>query len=114
MGWLRSGMDAGLKKLTTIEKIKKDPNLYDVVIIGTPVWNNTMSTPIRTYILQYKENFKEVAFFCTQDGYENAALKDMELLCCKRPIATLKLRRKELKNEEYFEKIKEFASKIKK
>jgi len=83
LGWLRSGRDAGSKKLTTIEKIKMHPNLYDVVIIGTPVWNNKMSTPIRTYISEYREHFKEVAFFCTQDGSENAAFKDMKFYAAK-------------------------------
>jgi len=110
---LRSGRDAGSKKLTTIEKIKMHPNLYDVVIIGTPVWNNKMSTPIRTYISECREHFKEVAFFCTQDGPENAAFKDMEVLCGKKPVALLKLRRKqEVETEEYVEKVKQFVAKI--
>ncbi len=65
LGWLKSGRDAGSKKLTTIEETKNDPGLYDVVAIGTPVWNGTMSTPIRTYIVQHRESFKKVAFFCT-------------------------------------------------
>ncbi|MEM3403624.1 MAG: hypothetical protein QXJ17_03660 [Nitrososphaeria archaeon] len=79
----RSGRDAGSKKLTIIEKIKKHPRMYDVVVIGTPVWNNTMSTPIRTYILQYREQFKKIAFFCTQECSENVAIKDIEFYAAK-------------------------------
>lgn len=113
LGWLRCGRDAGLKKLTIIEKTRKHPCMYDVVVIGTPVWNNTMSTPIRTYISQYREHFKKVAFFCTQDGSESAAIKDMEILCGEKPIASLKLRRKrEVETEEYVEKVEQFAAKI--
>jgi len=35
LGFLRSGLEATLKRLTTIEEIKNDPASYDVVIIGT-------------------------------------------------------------------------------
>lgn len=112
LGWLRSGRDAGSKKLTTIKEIKKHPSVYDLIIIGTPVWNNTMSTPIRTYITQYREHFKELAFFCTQAGSKNAAIKDMEILCGKKPVESLELRRKEVETEEYVEKVKQFVAKI--
>jgi flavodoxin len=112
LGWLRSGREASSKKLTTIEKMKRHPDLYDIVIIGTPVWCNTMSTPIRTYISQYGGHFREVAFFCTQYGSENSALKDMEVLCGKKPVASLKLRREEVKSGEYVDKAKQFCAKI--
>jgi hypothetical protein len=36
-----------------------------MVAIGTPVWNHTMSTAIRTYLTKYKDIFRKVAFFCT-------------------------------------------------
>jgi hypothetical protein len=26
-----------------------DPNDYDLVLVGTPVWNASVSTPVRTY-----------------------------------------------------------------
>jgi flavodoxin len=48
LGWLRSGMDATFKRFTVIEEVKKNPVSCDIVIIGTPVWNSTMSAPIRT------------------------------------------------------------------
>lgn len=50
LGWLSSGRDATLNKLTKIDKPEKPPELYSVTIIGTPVWNSRVSTPIRTYI----------------------------------------------------------------
>ena len=50
IGWIRAGRDAGAKRLTEIEEPQRDPGLYGLVIIGTPIWNGTISTPIRTYI----------------------------------------------------------------
>jgi hypothetical protein len=53
--YLRSGMDTTFKRLPVTKKTEKDPALYDVVAIGTPVWATKMSTPVRTYLFQNKE-----------------------------------------------------------
>jgi flavodoxin len=112
LGWLRSGRETLSKKLTTIEKIRKNPDLYDLIIIGTPVWNSTVSTPIRTYISQYRERFKEVAFLCTQGGSGHDAFNDMEDLCGKKPVAILPLRGQEVENGEYTDKVKQLVARI--
>ena len=65
-GWLRSGKDAMMKKLTILKEITKNPESYDLIIIGTPIWSSNMSTPIRTYIADNKDKLKDVAFFCTE------------------------------------------------
>jgi flavodoxin len=114
VGWIRAGRDAQRGNLTTLEKVKNDPAIYDVVVIGTPVWASTLSTPIRTYISQYKGSFRKVAFFCTQSGNKESPFNEMELLCEKKPIAILTLLRKqEVESDQYAEKIDNFVSKIK-
>ena len=69
-GFLSAGTDANLRKLTAIKEIKNNPSLYDLVIVGTPIWSSNISTPIRTYLFLYKEEFKKVAFFCTRLGLD--------------------------------------------
>jgi len=66
LGYLRSGSDAFLKRLAAIKETRTDPALYDIVIIGTPIWAYVMSSPIRTYLSRNKNRFKQVAFFCTR------------------------------------------------
>ncbi|MEM3648678.1 MAG: flavodoxin [Thermoproteota archaeon] len=112
LGWLSSGMDATLKRLTKIEKPEKPPELYEVVVIGTPVWNSTVSTPVRTYIMEYKNRFKRVAFFCTQYGSQSNALKEMEALCGRKPVATLMLRRSRVETGEYADAVRQFCTQI--
>lgn len=113
-GWLRSGKDAMMKKLTTLEKINKNPDLYDLVIIGTPIWGSNMSTPIRTYISEHKDKFKNVAFFCTEGSRGGVkCFKNMAKLCDKKPMATLEINKKEMKKEIYIDKIKDFVEEIK-
>ncbi|GAG62004.1 unnamed protein product, partial [marine sediment metagenome] len=68
LGFLSAGTDANFRRLTAIKEIKNTPSLYDLVIIGTPIWSSNISTPIRTYLFLYKEEFKKLAFFCTRLG----------------------------------------------
>ena len=113
-GWLRSGKDAMMKKLTILEKINKNPDLYDLVIIGTPIWASNMSTPIRTYISEHKDKFKNVAFFCTEGSRGGVkCFKNMAKICDKKPMATLEINKKEMKKEIYIDKIKDFVEEIK-
>jgi len=112
LGWLSSGMDATLKRLTRIEKPVKPPELFDVTVIGTPVWNSTVSTPVRTYIVEYRDRFKQVAFFCTQYGSKSDALKEMEALCGRKPVATLMLRRSQVETGDYADVVRQFCAQI--
>ncbi|MFX1392136.1 MAG: flavodoxin family protein [Promethearchaeota archaeon] len=114
-GWLRSGKDAMRKKLTILKKINKNPALYDLIIIGTPIWASNMSTPIRTYITETKDKLKNVAFFCTEGskGGEKC-FKMMADLSDKKPVATLEINRKDIKKKIHIEKINDFTQEIKK
>ena len=113
LGYLSAGKDATLKELTKIEKVNNDPASYDIVIIGTPIWNHTISTPIRTYLTQYKDSFKKVAFFCTQQYTDDNPFEEMESLCGKTPVATLRLhRKKEAEADQYMKKVEEFIDRI--
>jgi flavodoxin len=81
LGFLQSERDAARNRLTVLEPLIHDPALYDVVALGTPVWNGLMSSPMRTYITNNKAKFNRVAFFCTQGGNENKKLfSDMQAL----------------------------------
>jgi flavodoxin len=103
IGWLGCGRDALFKKLTEIEN-KKRPEEYDVAIIGTPVWAGTISSAIRTYLLQNK--FNKTAFFCTCGGDKGKTFNEMEKLSTK-PQAVLELKYKEI--NECKGKIKSFC-----
>lgn len=113
-GYWLSGKDATLRKLTVLEKSEKDLNNYDLVLIGTPIWSWNMSVPVRTYIIENKDNFKEVAFFCTMGGSGNErAFGEMAEIVNKKPIATLTLKTIEVVKETAEDKINDFVNKIK-
>lgn len=111
LGFLRSGYEAMRKKLTVIMETKYDPSQYDLVIIGTPVWAGVMSVPVRTYILNNKGKMNRVAFFCTHSMKDAPKIfKDMEEACQKVPIATVKIRTKEIVEGKHLEKVNAFVS----
>ena len=114
LGFLSAGTDANLRRLTAIKEIKNNPSLYDLVIIGTPIWSSNISTPIRTYLFLYKEEFKKVAFFCTRLGSDSKKVfDDMKNLSQKTPIALLKLTSREVARDQYMQKVKEFTKNLK-
>ena len=110
-GHLVAGKDAVLRKFTEIEEVKKDLSQYDLVVVGTPVWAWGMTPAIRTYLS--KNKFNKLAFFCTQDGSGGKrTFREMEEMT-KQPVAVLSLIKKEIKNSQYQEKVKEFCDKLK-
>jgi flavodoxin len=65
VGWLRSGMEATTNKNASINESKYDLASYDLVIVGTPIWNGRISSPMRTYLNQNKDGLRRAGFFCT-------------------------------------------------
>ncbi|OFW54815.1 MAG: hypothetical protein A2163_05370 [Actinobacteria bacterium RBG_13_35_12] len=114
VGFLSAGTDANLRRLTAIKEIKYDPSLYDLVIIGTPIWSSNISTPIRTYLFLFKEEFKKVAFFCTRLGSDSKKVfADMKNLSQKAPLVVLELTTREVARDQYIQKVKEFIENLK-
>jgi flavodoxin len=114
IGWLRSGRDSMSKNLTQIKEVDANPIDYDIVIIGTPTWNGAASTPIRTYITEYKKNLPQVALFSTGASDKLKAIEEIKPLINDKPIATLHLIKKEdIDKGNYHSKIDDFIKKIK-
>jgi len=116
IGYLMAGKDAAMKTMEKLKELKHDPGEYDLVIIGTPVWNFSVSSPVRTFLITYKDRLKKVAFFFTGGGgggdVNKNVLPHMTVACGKDPVATLALRTEEVVKGEHMQKIKEFADKM--
>ncbi len=110
MGYLHSGLEAALKKQAEIKEVKHDPGQYDLVIIGTPVWSHTISTPVRTYLVRYGKKIKTTACFatCGSTGIRQA-LREMEAMVKVKPRARLEIKKADMKTEGYREKVKLFT-----
>ena len=112
-GYLLSGRDATMRRLTKLESCAYDPADYDLVIIGTPIWSWNLSTPIRTYLEENKTKIKQVAFFCTMGGSggERAA-RELEKIIGKKAQSFLALKTLEVVKADYGNKLEEFVAQL--
>lgn len=88
LGWLRSGMQAMARHVPQVEKPETKLPLgeYDLVILGTPVWAGRCSAPARSFLIQFGEELKDVAYVITRasDGHYDEVFDQMDLYV-KRP-----------------------------
>lgn len=97
LGDLRSGYDAARLRRIPIGPTVHDPSTYGLVIIGTPIWNNSVSGPVRSYLHRHRAALHDVAFFCTCGGRGGArAFAEMSKVCGGAPIATLVVRERDV------------------
>lgn len=98
VGYLRSGAEAFAGVLAPIEHPRRDPAEYALVVIGTPVWNMSLSAPVRTWLWYQRARLTRVAFFATLGGMgDRRVFEQMAVAAGREPVATLALREGELK-----------------
>jgi flavodoxin len=113
-GYFRAGFDAALGRAVPIQSKSPSVPSYDWIIVGTPVWDASVSAPIRTYLSQSLPHTKHFAFFLTHGGSgAQRVFQQMESLCGKRPVATLDVTIAEVHRKKYNEKLENFISKLK-
>jgi flavodoxin len=117
-GWIKAGRAAWQEDISSIGKLALDPQGYDLVIIGTPVWAWNMTPAVRAFLTVYKEDLKKIAFFATQGGSgHEKTFKNMEALAGKAPVAVAVWteKEKEIKDAGKMQaKIDAFAAELKK
>lgn len=112
LGYLRSGRQAFFGQEADIREPLKDPAGYDLVIVGTPVWNWSLSAPVRAYLTRRQQRLARppVAFFLTEGGSgEQRVFGQMEELTGKAPLDVMAVREAEIANGRYHDKIRSFA-----
>ena len=101
IGYVRGGKDAISEKIVDLEGLKYNPEDYDIVYIGAPVWAGKAANPIISYLKQNEGKFTNVKFFLTagSSGFESS-FSQMEKYSIK-PQKTLQLTTKEVKKDDY-------------
>lgn len=113
LAWLRARLDARAGRLTIIRTVRHHPGLYDLVVIGTPVWSRSLPPAVRTYLVAHRQELHRVAFFCTyDDGGSRRVLEQMSALAGHAPIDVLALRRDAIGRGEHVPRVREFVDTI--
>jgi len=114
LNWLLAGRDSRAKKLTEIE-YDKNPQDYDTIIIGAPIWAWNPIPPLRTYLQKVDLSRKRVAFFiCSKsEAYINMFPQLAEMTPNSEHIGNFGILEHRFLNEDYSAELDEFIDKIK-
>jgi flavodoxin len=114
IGWLRAGRDGTSQRMTEIQT-DKNPQDYDIIILGTPIWAGNMTPAIRTYLTKNDLTGKKVAFFICSggDGYTKVFSMLMELASGATQLATLGITEEQFKNDAFQSQLEAFIAKLK-
>ncbi len=101
MGYARGIKDGATGKIVELESQTYNPEDYDVVYVGAPVWASKAANPIISYLNQNEGKFTNVKFFLTagSSGFDSG-FKQMEENSVK-PLKTLALTTRNVKKGEY-------------
>ncbi len=113
LGYLRAGRTAMKGIPVELEPLARDLGGYDLVVVGTPVWGGTVSSVIRTVLVQNAARLGRVAFLVTSGGPKTEkTLRALQDLCGKAPVATLCLRSREVKRGGYGPAVEAFVARL--
>lgn len=73
--------------LPSIQTLSHNPQDYDIIYLGFPIWGNTIPQPMATFLSQNNLAEKTIIPFCTHDGYGVGRAFDAVQNYC--PSATL-------------------------
>jgi len=100
VGWLKTGSSNSKREVGQIGETMYDPADYDLVILASPIWAGTVSSPMRGYLTENREKLNRTAVFLSNDSgvVENAFLEIRGLLT-NPPLVEGSLQRSKIKSE---------------
>jgi len=116
INWFRSGRDSMKKVGTEIGEMTKNPEDYDLVILGSPVWGRNMVPAVRTYLEKNKEKIKKYALFVTSGNTDvSKVVPSFREITRSGPFAQVGFNASEMKDQKlHAGKISEFENSLKK
>ena len=92
LGYAFCAIEAILGLTPALRPARFDPDHYDCVVVGTPVWFWSLSSPVRSWLALHRPLRQRVGFFCTMGGSgAERAFASMAALCEAQPTATMAL-----------------------
>ena len=86
MKYFRGGFLAAIGATPPLRPLAHDATLYDLIFVGTPVWNSRPTPAVRTFLKGVDLTGKNVAFFTSYGGNEG---KTYQILTSLVPGATV-------------------------
>ncbi len=114
LGYMRAARDAKGEKLTEI-KVKRNPEDYGLVLIGTPIWWGSLTPAVRTYLKQFSWKDRTLAFFITSGGEDRTLVFEQmqELVEGSQVLGTFGLTTEQVKAGDFEAQLTDFLQKVK-
>jgi menaquinone-dependent protoporphyrinogen IX oxidase len=114
VNWIRAGRDAMAKKLTEIQS-EKNPQDYDVIVIGSPIWAGNPTPALRTYLTTHDLKGKKVAFFIcsTVNRYAKIFPHLKEMTPKSEHAGTFSITASRIRKDDYERELNAFIEKLK-
>ena len=110
---IKAAMGGMLGISSCIEDVQCAPELYDLVVIGSPLWAGGLTPAVRSYLKKYCKRMRRVAFFCTGESPEKGrALRQMQKLAHKVPIAVMSVPARDVRSGNIDAYISDLASRL--
>jgi flavodoxin len=113
MGFFRIARESKKEHPFEIQTFRIDPDQYDLVVVGTPIWGRDVSIPMRDLLRRYKGHLKAVAFLATYGSSDpGPTFKAMEEACGRPPVATLAVSVRRLRRNAYSSDLERFIGEV--
>jgi flavodoxin len=96
-----------------INDLGTDPADYDLVVVGTPTWISSLSSPVRSCLRQIRGDLSQVAFFRTsKEEARTRVFRQMARAARRRPIAVAALTSAACQGDQIRTSMEAFAAEI--
>lgn len=72
------GRQVVFKEKPELEKFNKNPDDYDMIFIGTPLWAGTYAPALRSFLESQKFQDKKIALFCAHESKKGKIFENMK------------------------------------
>jgi hypothetical protein len=109
----RAALGAMRARTRSIEEAQHDPAGYDLILIGTPVYADSLPAPVRAYIERYGSRFKEIAFFCTGEDPDNEHIFELlEEACGQAPRTSFPFHAPQIRAGKFHSQVEAFIARL--
>ena len=97
IGYLMCAIEAMTGLAPALRPARSDPANYDLIVVGTPVWFWSLSSPVRSWLEEHQLRSRRFGFFCTMGSSgASCVFSTMAELAGVKPVATMTLTDQEI------------------
>ncbi|RAM58390.1 flavodoxin [Mesotoga sp. SC_3PWM13N19] len=75
--YIWEGKSVSMDPVPELEPYSIDPNQYDLIFLGSPVWAMSYAPPMESFLKEANLSEKKIALFCTHEGLMGIVFQEM-------------------------------------